>query len=282
VELDADHAQARRALGFTKIDGRWSRREDEMQKRGMILYKGAYRTEQEIKLMETKREQELLEKDWFQKVNRWRGWLSGGRFDAGRNSLLTIDDPAAVKALVHVLRNDREAVVRLLFAEALAKFPAADAVKALATTALDDPNEEVRLTCLDYLAKRPNPEAVSYFCGKDGLKSKDNVAVNRAGVALGKLRDPSSIAPLIDALVTTHKYKITSGSNRTSAGFGSGGPGGFSFGSSTRIVSESKANQSVLDSLAAMTGQNFNFDQREWRNWFAMQKKRETVDARRD
>ena len=281
VELAPEHVQARLALGYTKIDGRWTRRDEEMRNRGLFPYKGQWLTEQEIKLMEAKREQELLEKDWFQKVNRWRGWLANGS-DAGATSLRSIDDPAAVKALVHIMRTDRDASVRVFFAELLAKFPTGEAVKALAASALEDSHEEVRESCLDCLAKRPSPDAVTYFCSPSGLKSKDNVMVNRAGVALGKLRDPSAIAPLIDALVTTHKYKVSGNPNQYNVGFGSGGPGGFSFGNSTKIVSEAKANQSVLDALAAMTGQNFGFNQREWRNWFAMQKKRETIDARRD
>lgn len=280
IELDPNHAPARRALGYTQIDGRWARREDELRARGLILYKGAYRTEQEIRLLEARREQELAEKDWFQKIGRWRAALGTDRGEAARNSLLTIEDPAATKALVQGLRNDRDPRARMLYAEILSRFGTPEAVKAIAAVALEDAHEEVRLTCLDYLAKKPHPDAVGYFCSQ--LKSKDNIMVNRAGVALGKLRDPSSIAPLIDALVTSHKYKITGNPNQYNVGFGSGGPSGFGFGNSTRIVTEAKANQAVLDALVAMTRQNFGFNQREWRNWFAMQKKSEQIDARRD
>ena len=42
----------------------------------------------------------------------------------------------------------------------------------------------------------------------NALKSKDNEVVNLAGLALGQLNDPAAISPLIDALVTTHKYII--------------------------------------------------------------------------
>ena len=59
------------------------------------------------------------------------------------------------------------------------------------------------------------------------LRSKDNVIVNRAAEALGTIGDPEAISPLIDALVTTHKYLIQpaggGGPGEITAGFGTGG-----------------------------------------------------------
>ena len=43
------------------------------------------------------------------------------------------------------------------------------------------------------------------------------------------------------------------------------------------------SNQSVLDALVALTGQNFNFDKQAWKYWYAAQKKpRDGLDARRN
>jgi hypothetical protein len=41
-------------------------------------------------------------------------------------------------------------------------------------------------------------------------------------------------------------------------------------------------NQEVLDALAAITGQNFSFDQRAWKTWFAGQNTTQAIDARRN
>ncbi len=43
------------------------------------------------------------------------------------------------------------------------------------------------------------------------LKDKDNVVVNRAAVALGELGNREAVGPLIDALVTTHTFKVQKG-----------------------------------------------------------------------
>ena len=280
VELAPEHAEARRALGYSRVDGKWARQEDVMAERGYIRYKGRYRTQQEIDLLESKRKQEVVERDWFQKINRWRGWLAGDKAEQARQAILGLEDPAAAKALIQGLRADRDREVRILYAEAIAKLNTPEGIKALATAALEDGDQEVRLSCLDLLQKKPNPDAVAYFCAQ--LRHKENWMVQRAGEALGRMKDRSAIPPLIDALVTVHKHKIKGNPNQYSAGFGSGAPGGFSFGNSTKIITENKTNQTVLDALVTLTGQNFNFAQSAWRNWYAMQKKGETIDGRRD
>jgi hypothetical protein len=60
----------------------------------------------------------------------------------------------------------------------------------------------------------------------------------------------------------------------TSMGMGGGGP---------KVVSMPVKNQAVLDALVAITGQNFGFEPKLWKNWAAAQKKpADTLDARRN
>jgi hypothetical protein len=273
IALDPNHSEARRLLGYSMVDGRWARQDEVMQERGYVRYKGRWRTQQEIDLMEKKRKQELDEKEWFKKLDTWRSWLPGDRHETARESILAIDDPMAIKALMHGLKNDGNSDVRVLYAEVLAKFHTADTIKALANAALEDEESEVRISCLEQLRKRPNPDAVNYFCQQ--LKSKDNSRVNRAGAALGQMNDLSAVGPLIDALVTAHKFKINANQNQYNVGFGSGSGGGFTAGNSTRIISKNLSNQDVLDALVVLTKQNFNFDQLAWKYWLASQKKAE-------
>jgi hypothetical protein len=285
IQLDPNHAEARRALGYSFINGQWAKREDIMRERGMVLYKGSWRTPQEVELIENKRQQEVAEKEWYQKVDRWRGWLGTNRGEQGKENLLGIEDPMAVPALCDAVKKEDSEPVRILLIEVLGKLGTPDAIRMLALKALDDPVEEVRLTCLDVLQKKPRPEAVSYFVGM--LKSKDNLLVNRAGMALGRMKDPSVIGPLIDALVTTHKFKIQGDPNRQVASFGTGGGsggGGFSFGGTpTRIITQQVTNETVRDALVKLTGKDFGFDKQQWKYWYASQKKPEAVfDGRRD
>jgi hypothetical protein len=185
------------------------------------------------------------------------------------------------------MKDDRDPHARLLFIEALSKIDTFEAAMSLALAAIYDVDEEVRASCLDNLQTKPRPEVVAYFVGK--LKDKDNVIVNLAAIGLGRMKDPSATGPLIDALVTAHKYRVVNpaGEGGTNAQFGSGPggqhTGGLSVGGGPKYVTQHIRNQSALDALVAITRRNFNFDKQAWKYWYAAQKKApEGIDARRD
>jgi hypothetical protein len=287
IELEPNHVEARHALGYSQVDGQWVTQDEIMIQRGYQRYKGQWKLPQEIELLENKRKQDAAQQEWFQKLKRWRGWLGTDRNDQASENIRTIDDPLAVKALTLALRDDKSPPARLLFIQALAKIDTPEAAQALAIAAVGDPVEEVRLTCLDHLQTKKRPEVVAYFVGK--LKDKKNEVINLAGRALGRMKDPSAIGPLIDALVTVHKFKVVKpgGDNATSASFGSGPGGrggtGLSTGGGPTILRQEIANQAVLDALVAITGQNFEFNKLAWKHWYAAQKKpADRIDARRD
>ncbi len=291
IELDPNHAEARHALGYSQIDGQWATRAEVMTQRGYQLYKGQWKLPQEIELAESKRKQEAAQQEWMQKLKRWRSWLGSDRQQQAGENIRAIHDPLAVKGLAMGLRNDSAPPARLLYIEALAKIDTPEAAKALAIASISDPVEEVRLTCLDRLQVKRRPEVVAYYVGK--LKDKDNQVVNLAAIGLGRMRDLSAIGPLIDALVTVHKFKIVKpgGDNAMGGTFGTGPRGsgapsggiGMSAGGGPTLVRQSIPNQAVLDALLALTGQNFNFDKQAWKYWYAAQKKSPaSLDARRD
>ena len=92
------------------------------------------------------------------------------------------------------------------------------------------------------------------------------------------------MGPLIQSLVTTHKYKVTTGeSGQTSTSFSNAGPGGLSVGSRTEIITRRLSNRAVLDALVKLTGGvNFGFDEGQWKAWYASQMTHPGLDARRD
>ena len=282
LELDPDHAEARRLLGYVSRDGQWTSREEMMRADGFVLYGGRWMLPQAVRLLEQERKIKAAQGEWKQKINRWQGWLDSNREALARENIRQINDPFAVDALVDGLKTEKRDWVRLLFVEALARIGTARAEQALAYWALADPSEEVRLTCLDYLKKRHSPAVVDYFIGK--LRSTDNSEVNRAAVALRELGDPSAIGPLIEALVTTHKIKISSGNpGQITTSFGTGGVG-MSVGGGPVLVTQAFQNRQVLDALVALSGgTNFGFDQARWRAWYANQRRAEMVlNPRRD
>jgi len=281
IELDPDHAEARRALGYSQFDGQWMTQEEAMADRGYLRYQGRWRTRQEIEILERNREMEAAQKEWYVKINRWRDWLATDRAQQARQNLLAIQDPLAVRALAERLTDAPQPAVRILFAEVLAKQNTSEARQALAAAAMDDPVEEVRLSCLDYLEKVEDPAVIAYFVKE--LKSKDNRLVNRAGIALSYVGNASAVGPLIDALVTTHKFKIVtpgSGGNMSTT-FSSAGSG-MSMNSKPKLIQQQLRNQAVLEALAKLTGQNFSYDQRAWQYWHSSQRRRVNLDARRD
>jgi len=284
IELDPDHADARRLLGYQKIGSQWATRKQLMTQRGYKFYKGRWRTSQEIELMERNRKMELAEKEWAQKIKRWRGWFGSEKASQGRENILAIKDPAAVRPLIRNLENEPLPAVRILYIEVLAGIGNPPAIRALAERSLKDRIEEVRLTCLDYLEKGTHPDVVEYYIGK--LRAKLNDEVNLAAVALRRMNDRSAIGPLVDALITSHKFKIMpKNPGSTSASFptgGSAGGGGLSMGGKPKIITRQFRNQPVLDALVSLSGQNFNFDQRAWRYWYESQRERIELDARRD
>ena len=67
-------------------------------------------------------------------------------------------------------------------------------VRTLVEHSLDDADEEIRMSCLDQLIGKPTQDTTPLYVG--ALRSKDNVRINRAGLALGKLGDKTAIAPI--------------------------------------------------------------------------------------
>jgi hypothetical protein len=283
IELDPEHEEAHLALGYRRVRGRWMTQEEQNVARGLVLYRGQYRTRQEIQLIERAEKSYLAEREWHGKIKRWHGWLNDAdkAFQAKKN-FRGVRDPFAVGPLARLLNEEKRPAVKILLIETLAQIDSSGVVGPLVRTSLNDPVEEIRLTCLDHLTEMQSPLALKMYIAELGDKS--NQTVNRAAEALRVLGNPEAIAPLIDALVTTHKYKIVVGKpGQMSSTFGSGGGGGFSFGGAPpRIIERRLPNPEVLGALVALSGKNFQYDIAAWKQWHAHQKNSLRSDARRD
>ena len=278
IELDPECKEARAALGYIKEDGKWITRTEMLQSRGLVQHKGKWLMPQEIELLTNRERHEKSEKEWIVRLNRYQAGLGGSQDAVSREGIRSVKDPAALRGLSNMLRSDNSAKNRSLYIEALANIGVPEAGKILAATAVNDAVEEVRLTCLDYLKKQKNPDVVSYFVGQ--LRSKDNRIVNRAAVALSAMGDRSAVGPLIDALITTHRFKLVTGGGNMNASFGSGGNGGLAMGNTPKIIKQDIRNRTVLDALTMLTGQNFGFEVRDWKAWYASERQRSAVTAR--
>ncbi|HEY2838364.1 MAG TPA: HEAT repeat domain-containing protein [Pirellulales bacterium] len=284
IQLNPDHAKARAALGYMRDGGDWKTKDEIQSGKGLVKDKtGTWRPPQQIEDLEREKKTKEAEKKWIVNIRRWRGWMDGDRAAEALAELQQIDDPNATTALINYLKNENDVAVRRLYVDALIRLETPDAVHAMGNYAMDDPDDEVRASCLEYLAKANHPGAVDFFIKR--LQHKDNVMVNRAGYALGKMKDQRALRPLIDALVTTHKFQVQTGNgNGMNTGFNNGGGGGgFSFGGGgPQIVDVEKQNPDVHSALTALSGVNFDYNKRAWKDWLSSQKKTQNVDARRD
>lgn len=285
LELDPNHEKARTALGFRQKNGQWVTRDDVMAARGMVMYEGRYVTPQHIELLQRQKETKVSQADWANNFDRLRRWLTGRREERVAQARAEIDairDPAAAEALVATLRREKDPDLKRLWIEVASRLDHQAAVDALVNLSLTDPDEEVRYDCLEYLIKSGRPGLVTPYIR--ALKNHDNEIINRAGAALGQIGENEAIGPLIDALVTTHKFKVsdenpdqhayTFSSDGSAFSFGGGGP---------QVVSRAIRNPSVLGALVTLSGgASFDYDQEQWRRWLAAQAKVNAVDVRRD
>jgi len=282
IELDPDHQKARLGLGYQKVEGEWKTRDEIFQDRGMVKDdSGRFRVPQQIDEIKRKREEDKVRKEWFKKIGMWRRWLDSDRAQEAQVQIQRINDPQAVAALHKNLQDESNESVRKMYIEALARIGSPDAWQVLILCSVDDADDEIRLSCLDYIEKQTNTGATGLYIKR--LRAKDNVMVNRAGVALGRMKDAHATRPLIDALVTTHTFTIQPQGGNFNNTFQGGGGGTMSFGApQPQTIARQMQNPSVLDALSVITGQNFGYDVPAWKRWLATQKNTQSVDARRD
>jgi hypothetical protein len=141
----------------------------------------------------------------------------------------------------------------------------------------------MRHLCLDNLIKYHRQGLASPYIR--ALGNKDNEVINRAGAALGQIGDRDAIGPLIEALVTKHKVKVSDANpDQHAYTFSKDSGGAFSFGGGgPQYVMQSVRNRAVLDALITLSGNaNFEYDQVQWRGWLAAQAKAAAIDVRRD
>ena len=216
-----------------------------MGERGFVRHSGAWRTVQEIELIERAERASLARKEWVARLERLRRQLDQpATADRAAEEIRGIADPAAVPAVVTALGKEPVPRVRGWYVEALARIRSPDAVAALVATAVDHPDGDTRILAAERLVVIGPHAAVAPLAA--ALHGPDNARVNRAAEALGRLGVPSAVAPLIDALQTRHVVVQGDGAGEGSmtAAFTPAG-GGLSMGCCPKKVS-------IVDSIDSL------------------------------
>lgn len=295
IELQPNHPQARRGLGYAQLDGRWVRQKDYMQERGYRSYQGRWLTQQEIDLVKQRKRTRLAERQWYGRMKRWREELLSEKTLVAQRRFHSIRDPHAVYGLRKLWSREAFRLPKMMYVTALKQIPSGAALTALVHISLHDPDEEVYHAALEGAVREPIPEVIDVYV--KALRSRNPRQVNRAGAALARFNNRSTISPLIDALITRQPIVIRrQGRGGITTSFGkSEGPdgaaspfGGFAentltTGDQTRVFWRTTPNHEVLDALVRMSGQSFGFNQRAWRAWLDTERSQvtQTVDTRR-
>jgi hypothetical protein len=236
--------------------------------------------------MEQQKDARATQADWTNRIEQLRKWLTGRRQDKAAEAhaeLLAINDPAAAEAVVAVLRRENDPNMKRLWMEVASHLNHRAVVDVFVHLSLTDPDEDIRHQSLEYLIQSGRPGLATPYIR--ALTNKDNEIINRAGAALGQIGDRDAIGPLIEALISKHRIKLSDANPDQHAYTFSKDGSAFNFGGSSgpQVVTQALRNRSVLDALITMSGgTSFDFDQQQWRGWHAAQAKAAAVDIRRD
>ena len=252
-----------------------------MTQRGFIRFRGAWRTSQEIELIERREQATIAAKKWLSRLDRLRRRLDTPAESAqAQEEISEIADPAAVEALSGALAKEGSFRVRGLYIASLGHIHSGEAAAVLTRTALDHPDPETRIAAVERLvAIGPQLAAPALIAALSGT---DNSRINRAAEALGRLGEMAAVPPLIDVLETQHMALAGGGAaeGATSATFTPAG-GGLSLGGGAKRMKVNVQNQQVLSALITLTGKNFQWDRAAWRAWFSQGDSSADYDLRR-
>ncbi len=305
ISLQPDHEPAHRALGHVWKEDAWVDMDVYMTERGYVKHKGRWITRQEFDLLEKTTAELTREQEYFPKIRLWTGWVTGNHHDRAQKGLQAFQelaDPDASPAIVRLMGKHPSRDVRLLAVQTLGQLPGPKSAAALSQFVVADPDQDVAQAALAGIPADQHTNVQAIFITK--LKSNSNSEVNRAANALARVGDDQAVIPLINALITSHKYVVRAGSE-SSYSFGTngtmgGGPGlppnieaGLRTGQypngvivmnsplmpstaniSTRIVTvkQDQQNPEVLVALQKLTGEDFRYDERTWHLWWTAQK----------
>lgn len=306
IDFDSDHEPAHLALGHVWKDGGWVDYDEYMAARGYVKHKGRYITQQELELVEKTAAELKREQEWYPKVRLWAGWLTGrdaDRAQQGLTAIRAIQDDDASPAVDRFLGEHAAREVRMLGIEVLTKSGGLKAAKALVKLVLRDNNPEVRFAALQGIPESQF-EAVQPLFIKE-LRNENNAVVCRAGQALSRVGDERAVPNLIESLVTTHRYQVrVPGNGAPTYTFAADGSGmmqsgglppdieaglrtgqypngvvvvntptpGSQLQQRNVLVRVDHQNAEVLATLQKLSGENYGYDERLWRLWWAAKK----------
>jgi len=311
LQINPDHRLARLSLGYNKYNGRWMTKDEWNRSRGLVKHKGRYITPEELDLIKKSEAEREREREWFPKVRLWKAWLTSQNAERQQNglkALRSITSPNAVAALSQNFADESDKRLRFLFVKILSGIKGNKPVPALVARSLHDSEREIRYAALNGLSENQYTAAMGHYIR--ALKNESVAVVRRAADGLKRAGDERAVPALIEALTTTHLYKVRVPDNSRTYSFGTNG----SFGGNqsvlppnielmlrtgqfphgviinnpqrnqarpTKVVTVryTHKNRPVLAALEAITGKSFGYNARNWRLWLASSKNKPALKS---
>jgi len=286
LELDPDHAEARRVLGYVRERDGWVSQQGRREERGFIQHQGRWKTAQQIEIeniLATRRETEA---QWRRTIRDLIRRLPNSQAEEG---LLAIRDPAAVGPLGDFLFDERNPLhphARMVLLRSLAQIPHESAIRFVVGWSIlpREPLDEIRQMCVDELLRlsRDNPEVrqIMIAAYRNALRptTQSNV-INLAAKVLEDIEAHETVPELIGVLVVMRQVTMPT----PPPTYGTG-PSGMSLqqgGAPIRGMVRDE-NRAVLAALIKLTGWNFQFDQEGWLDRYRQTQRAPSLNLRRD
>jgi len=296
VGIMPDHTGARKELGHIRHKGEWLPYEEAMKANGLEEHKGRWVTPGEKEQLEKEERIKELKKE-VRKLVLLMSSTDKNAAEKASETFAGICDPLAIPAL-EAAATHRKPFIRHLAIQVYGKFKPELVTGQLVRMAVTDDDERIRKEAAQTLRKIKSPDAYigilkNFYFNPDGdirLWSME---------ALQVLKDKSSVAPLIesvayevrrmatvpnsapDTFVGTQSRKVV-GYRQVRDPYGKTVDvpligtvtSGFGGGGEQKLINDVIFNLGARLALKEITGKDFNYDKKEWRDWWEKNKEK--------
>jgi hypothetical protein len=279
IQIDPENEEARRALGFGQINGKWVRVDIFRRQNGYIRSAGRWHVPQDLAIEREKDEFKAKQVEWHQEISRLRRIITKNS-DSGEAmaKLRSIRDPFAIKPLTDMAQEDKSPALRRVAMRILAEIGTPPALSPLVKLVLVEPHLELQRYAEELIGDTKSDWAAQAL--RAGLTSSNNVIVRRAARALARIKSPAVVPDLIEALFTKHKV-VTGSDSNYNLGFGGNGGSNLNAGQGKKVFERTFRNVEVRDALIAITDMNYQYDEARWATWYEATQTPQVASLRR-
>jgi len=269
IELDPNDILARRAMGFTEVDGHWYDETGFYASQGYIRDKGKWRSKLELDLIRQEDNFKYAVREAGAELHRFKLRLSGMTPQQAAAELKRIAKPEMVEFLFEEAKKETNLPMKLLLVDVIGTQQTLKAGNSLIWLSVMDPSPEVRDRAISLMLQNGyDLGGLANNLAAGFLSNSDNQIVNRAANVIGQLGGKNVVLELIQHIVTSHTPPANSDPGRLNAGQNNSGGGGLSLGSPPPQGPQPFNNPEVVNALRILTGVDYRYSKPEWMKWY--------------